>query len=50
MFLEAFLNGSISQQEFLWAFHLPNSDYLPVADCIVKALSSPPTANPTLHL
>jgi hypothetical protein len=50
MFLEAFLKGSITQEEFLWAFHLPNSDYLAVADCIVKALSSLQTANPTLHL
>jgi hypothetical protein len=37
MFLEAFLKGSITQEEFL-------------ADCIVKALSSLQTANPTLHL
>jgi hypothetical protein len=36
MFLEAFLAGRITQQDFLWAFHLPNSDYLPVAECIVK--------------
>ena len=50
MFLEAFLRGNITQQEFLWAFHLPNSDYLPVAECIVKALSNMPTENPPLHL
>jgi hypothetical protein len=50
MFLEAFLAGRITQQDFLWAFHLPNSDYLPVAECIVKALSELPNANPTLHL
>jgi hypothetical protein len=50
MFLEAFLAGRISQQDFLWAFHLPNSDYLPVAECIVKALADLTNANPTLHL
>jgi hypothetical protein len=50
MFLEAFLAGRITQQDFLWAFHLPNSDYLPVAECIVKALSELSNANPTLHL
>ena len=50
MFLEAFLAGRISQQDFLWAFHLPNSDYLPVAECIVKALADLTNTNPTLHL
>ena len=50
MFLEAFLAGRITQQDFLWAFHLPNSDYLPVAECIVKALSDLSNTNPTLHL
>ena len=50
MFLEAFLAGRITQQDFLWAFHLPNSDYLPVAECIVKALSGLSNTNPTLHL
>ena len=50
MFLDEFLAGRISQQDFLWAFHLPNSDYLPVAQCIVKALSDLSDTNPTLHL
>jgi hypothetical protein len=50
MFLEAFLAGRISQQDFLWAFHLPNSDYLPVAACIVKTLSRLSNTNPPLHL
>ncbi len=50
MFLDAFLEGRITQQDFLWAFHLPNSDYLPVAECIVKALSQQSNTNPTLHL
>lgn len=39
MFLEAFLDGRITRQDFLWAFHLPNSDYLDVAQCILRALS-----------
>jgi hypothetical protein len=50
MFLEALLAGRITQQDFLWAFHLPNSDYLPVAECIVKTLSNLPNTNPALHL
>jgi len=50
MFLEAFLEGRITQQDFLWAFHLPNSDYLPVAECIVKTLSNLSNTNRTLHL
>jgi len=50
MFLEAFLAGRITQQDFLWAFHLPNSDYLPVAQCIVKTLSQLANTNPPLHL
>jgi len=50
MFLEECLAGGLSQQDFLWAFHLPDSDYLPVAACIVKALSELSNANPTLHL
>ena len=50
MFLEAFLAGRITRQDFLWAFHLPNSDYLPVAECIVKTLSNLSNTNPALHL
>ncbi len=48
MFLDAFLAGRITKQDFLWAFHLPNSDYLPVAECIVRILAR--GDNPTLHL
>jgi hypothetical protein len=39
MILDAFLGGRITRAEFLWAFHLPNSDYLDVAQCILRALS-----------
>jgi hypothetical protein len=49
LFLEAFLDGRITKQDFLWAFHLPNSDYLPVAQCIVKTLAELGD-NRTLHL
>ncbi len=38
MILEAFLDGRLTLGDFLWGFHLPNSDYLPVAECIVQAL------------
>ena len=48
-FLDAFLAGRITKQDFLWAFHLPNSDYLPVAQCIVRTLGELPD-NRTLHL
>jgi hypothetical protein len=41
MILEAFLDGRISRASFLWGFHLPNSDYLPVAQCIIHALTLP---------
>ncbi|MEX2298788.1 MAG: hypothetical protein WD715_15345 [Dongiaceae bacterium] len=36
--LEAFLEGSLTEQDFRWGFHLPNSDYLPVTECILVAL------------
>jgi hypothetical protein len=49
MFLDSFLAGRISRQDFLWAFHLPNSDYLPVAQCIVRTLAEL-AENRTLHL
>jgi hypothetical protein len=38
MILEGFLEGKLTQETFLWGFHLPNSDYLPVAQCILRAL------------
>jgi hypothetical protein len=38
--LELFLQGWLSPQEFLRLFHLPNSDYLAVSECIVRMLAS----------
>jgi hypothetical protein len=35
MFLEAWLTGSISTPIFRRFFHLPNSDYLRVSDCLI---------------
>jgi len=35
MFLDTWLNGGMSTAEFLRWFHMPNSDYLPVAQCIL---------------
>ena len=39
MILDAFLDGRITRADFLWGFHLPNSDYLDVAQCVLRALS-----------
>jgi hypothetical protein len=39
MFLELWLSGGMSTAEFLRWFHMPNSDYLPVAQCILKAVA-----------
>lgn len=39
LILEMFLDGRLTREDFLWGFHLPNSDYLPVADCIMRALA-----------
>lgn len=38
--LELFLGGRLQQDEFLRLFSLPNSDYLIVSQCIVRALLS----------
>ncbi len=38
--LDLFLKGWLSQDEFLRLFSLPNSDYLIVSQCIVRALVS----------
>lgn len=35
--LEAWLTGLIPTPVFRRFFHLPNSDYLPVSDCLVAA-------------
>ncbi len=39
MFLEIRLAGDLSTAEFLRWFHMPNSDYLPVAQCILAVVS-----------
>lgn len=38
--LAAFLEGRLTEGDFKWGFHLPNSDYLPVTDCILAALDA----------
>jgi hypothetical protein len=43
MILEAFLDGRITERDFRWGFHLPNSDYLPVTECVLRALGATPT-------
>ena len=39
MFLEHWLAGEMPTSEFLRWFHMPNSDYLSVAQCILAAVS-----------
>ncbi len=39
MFLEIWQAGDLSTAEFLRWFHMPNSDYLPVAQCILAVVS-----------
>ena len=39
MFLDIWLSGDLSTAEFLRWFHMPNSDYLPVAQCILVAVA-----------
>ena len=36
--LAAFLDGRLTESDFRWGFHLPNSDYLSVGECILTAL------------
>jgi hypothetical protein len=36
--LEAFLEGRLTERDFRWGFHLPNSDYLPVGECILLTI------------
>jgi hypothetical protein len=38
-FLEAWLNGEMSTAEFLRWFHMPNSSYLEVAQCLLRAIN-----------
>ncbi len=39
LFLDAFLEGKMTTQEFLRFFSLPNSDYIPLAKCFVALLA-----------
>jgi len=38
MILNYYIDGVISLQEFMRYFSLPNSDYIPLAKCIVNSL------------
>lgn len=40
LFLDAFLEGRMTTQQFLRFFSLPNSDYIPIAKCLVSLLAS----------
>lgn len=39
MLLDSFVAGLISTPEFLRFFSLPNSDYIPLAQCFITALT-----------
>ncbi len=39
MFLENWLAGDMSTAEFLRWFHMPNSAYLPVAECVLAVVA-----------
>lgn len=39
MLLDYFIAGEISTPEFLRFFSLPNSDYIPIAQCFITALT-----------
>ena len=36
--MQAFFDGLLNQAEFLRYFSLPNSDYIPLARCLVEVL------------
>ncbi len=38
-FLDAWLAGDMSTAEFLRWFHMPNSDYISVAKCLLAAVA-----------
>lgn len=38
MFLRHWLDGNLTTAEFLRFFHMPNSDYLSVAQCLLRAV------------
>ena len=39
IFLDSYIAGKMSTPEFLRFFSLPNSDYIPLAQCFVTALT-----------
>ncbi|HSS63924.1 MAG TPA: hypothetical protein VLS27_05785 [Gammaproteobacteria bacterium] len=39
IFLEYWLAGDMTTAQFLRYFHMPNSDYLPVAQCLLAAVT-----------
>lgn len=39
LFLDAFLEGRMSASDFQRFFSLPNSDYIPLAECLVRLFS-----------
>ena len=40
MLLDGFLDGRLSTPQFLRSFSLPNSDYVPLGQCLVTVLKS----------
>lgn len=40
MFLEHWLAGDLATAEFLRWFHMPNSDYLAVAECVLAVVAA----------
>jgi len=40
MFLDAFVAGRMLQADFLRFFSLPNSDYIPLGQCLVQIMSA----------
>lgn len=38
MFLDYYLRGEMTTAEFMRWFHMPNSDYIEVGRCIVRAV------------
>jgi hypothetical protein len=40
IFLDQWVDGSMSTTEFLRWFHMPNSDYLEVAQCLLRAAAT----------
>ena len=40
LFLDSYLSGEMRWSDFVRAFSLPNSDYIPLAQCLMAVLSS----------